>query len=76
MNETQLFDFITPEIEEFFAVARSAVKCTLEHSDGHSYSYFVPKFVADHKEKNLRETNSPTTLSAYVIEQYSNDSFK
>ena len=67
---------LKPEVEEFFAVVRSAVKVTYEHSDGHSYSYFAPKHAADFYERNLRETNSPATLSDYVIQQYADDPFK
>ena len=61
---------------EFFSVLRSAVKVTYEHSDGHSYSYFAPKHAAEFYEKNLRETNSPSTISDYVVEEYANDEFK
>ncbi len=67
---------LTPEVEEFCAVVRSAIKVTYEHSDGYSYSYFAPKHAADHYQKNLRETNSPTTLQDYVIQQYADDPFK
>jgi len=67
---------LKPEVEEFFAVVRSAVKVIYEHSDGHSYSYFAPKYAADDYEKNLRETNPPTTLQDYVIQQYADDPFK
>lgn len=68
--------YLKPEVEEFFSVVRSAVKVTYEHIDGYSYSFFAPKHAADHYEKNLRETNSPTTLQDYVIQQYADDPFK
>ena len=76
MNETKLFDFITPETEEFFDVVRSAVKVTYEHCDGYSYSYFAPKHAAEFWERNLRETNPPSAISDYVVEQYADDPFK